>query len=97
MRFREWFRSVLGRNRHGVRPNGPESFVIAIGPRSYWVHAQRLASDPPHVLVRTSDIRDITHSVTVVAAPPAPDAILPEVRRRLLEYFTTLATTVTFS
>ncbi len=97
MRFRGWFRSVLGRYGNGVRPNGPESFVIAIGPRSYWVHAQRLRSDPPHFLVRTSDIRDITHSVTVVSAPPAPDAILPEVRRRLSEYFTRLDTTVTFS
>jgi hypothetical protein len=71
----------------GVRPLGQEAFVIAIGPRSYWVHARRQATRPAEYLVWTSDIRDITRAPTIVAAPPASEEIVPEVKRRLRSYF----------
>jgi len=81
----------------GVRPNGAESFIVTIDQRTYWVHAQPLPNSPRGYLVRASDTRDITHAPTVVAAPPAPEQILPEVRRRLSEYFAQDRSAVTFS
>lgn len=71
----------------GVRPNGPNSHVVTIADRSYWVQSQLQSTQPLEYWVRTSDVRDITNSVTVVAAPPAPEKVVPEVRRRLEEYF----------
>lgn len=75
------------RRRSGVRAAGRESFIIAIGRRSYWVHARPEHSDAPGYVVWASDARDITDAPTIVAAPPAAPAALPEIRRRLEAYF----------
>ena len=80
----------------GVRRTGPESFVVAIGDRSYWVHAEQRNAQPPEYVVWTSDVRDITHSATVVAAPPASAEVVPEVARRLGDYFGGAGTRVTY-
>lgn len=70
-----------------VRTVGPNSLVVDIDDRSYWVHAQMPTKDRPEYHVWTSDIRDITNAATVVAAPPASAAVVPEVRKRLDAHF----------
>lgn len=72
----------------GVRRIGRDSLTVAIGGRSYWVHAELRTERPLEYVVWTSDIRDITNAPTIVAAPPAPEGAVPEVRERLKEYFT---------
>jgi hypothetical protein len=80
----------------GVRRMGPSSLLVAIDARSYWVHVQVLREAPLECRVDTSDIRDITNAATVVAAPPASASAVPEVRRRLQDYFARSRTRVTY-
>ncbi len=84
------------RRRSGVRAAGRESFIIVIGRRSYWVHARPEGVDPPGYVVWVSDARDITDAPTIIAAPPAAPAALPEIRRRLEVYFEAAAIRVTY-
>lgn len=83
-------------NSTGVRPMGPTSLVVAVGARSYWVHAQLQRGNPMEYRVVTSDIRDITDAATVVAAPPAAANVVPEVARRLDMYFVQSRAKVTY-
>jgi hypothetical protein len=71
----------------GVRSMGPNSLVVQVDHRSYWVRAQVPTDQSLEYHVWTSDIRDITNAATVVAAPPAPAAVVPEVRERLAAHF----------
>ena len=80
----------------GVRPMGPNSLLVTIKGRSYWVHAQLLRTRPLEYRVDASDIRDITDAPTVVAAPPASADAVPEIRRRLDDYFTRARTRVIY-
>jgi len=80
----------------GVRLMGPSSLLVTIQGRSYWVHAQLLRTRPPEYRVDASDIRDITDAPTVVAAPPASADAVPEIRRRLEDYFTRSRVRVTY-
>jgi hypothetical protein len=80
------FRRERRRRGSGVRPSGRESLLVAIGPRTFWVQARREAPTAEYV-VWASDVRDITDAATVISAPPAAPATVPEVRRRLEEYF----------
>jgi|AP12_2_1047962.scaffolds.fasta_scaffold42171_2 hypothetical protein len=75
---------------------GPNSLLVAIDDRSYWVHAQIQREEPLEYRVYTSDIRDITNAATVVAAPPAAANVVPEVRKRLDTYFTRSRARVTY-
>lgn len=80
----------------GVRPAGPHSLVVAIGDRSYWVQVRRETGSPGVMQVWTSDVRDISRAATVVAAPPAPAEVVPEVHRRLEAYFSSSAVPVRY-
>jgi hypothetical protein len=80
----------------GVRRTGPTSLLVTVDDRSYWVHVQTVREAPPECRVDTSDIRDITNTATVVAAPPASASAVPEVRRRLQDYFTRSRIKVTY-
>lgn len=80
----------------GVRPTGPNSLVITVAGRSYWVHAQIQRERPLEYRVVSSDIRDITEAASVVSAPPAPAAVAPEVARRLRAYFAQVRAKVTY-
>ncbi len=86
-RLVERFRQKRRQRSSGVSLTGKESLLIAIGPRTYWVQARRAPPDTGYV-VWTSDVRDITDAATVISAPPAAASAVPEVRRRLEEYFT---------
>jgi hypothetical protein len=81
-----WPGRLLGST--GVRRIGRDSLMVAIGDRSYWVHAELRTERPLEYVVWTSDIRDITNAPTIVAAPPAPEVAVPEVSKRLDAYFT---------
>lgn len=97
MRLRALLARLWPARRHsGVRAAGQESFIIAIGRRSYWVHARPEHQDAPGYVVWTSDARDITDAPTIVAAPPAAPAALPEIRRRLEAYFEAASIRVTY-
>jgi hypothetical protein len=74
-------------NSRSVRTVGPNSLVVDIDDRSYWVHAQIPTQDRHEYQVWTSDIRDITNAPSVVAAPPAAEAVVPDVKRRLEAHF----------
>ncbi|MDX2121951.1 MAG: hypothetical protein SF070_12975 [Gemmatimonadota bacterium] len=93
-RVAQYLRGLLDRLRKarrrsgaGVRAAGRASYLITIGRRSYWVHARPDNQDAPGCVVWTSDARDITDAPTIIAAPPAAPAALPEIRRRLAAYF----------
>ncbi len=83
-------------NSTGVRPTGPNSLVVAVNDRSYWVQAQLKPGSPPEYHVWASDIRDITHAPSVAAAPPAPAEANTEVRTRLQTYFARSRVKVTY-
>jgi hypothetical protein len=87
-------RRLLGST--GVRAMGSNALVVTIDARSYWVSAQRQSSHRRGYRVVTSDIRDITDVPTVVAAPPAPAAVVPEVQRRIEAHFARTRDPVTY-
>jgi hypothetical protein len=98
-----FLRQLLDRLRPGrwdssraVRRTGPESLVVTLGDRSYWVHTEQRSVQPPAYVVWTSDVRDITHSPTVVSAPPASADLVIEVARRLQAYFEGASASVTY-
>jgi hypothetical protein len=78
-------RSLVSR-RSGVHRAGRDSLVIAIEGRSYWVHARLPEAPGGEYVVWTSDVRDITSAPTIVAAPPAAEPAIPEVKRRLSQF-----------
>lgn len=80
----------------GVRPVGTNSLLVAIADRSYWVQAELQAGPPPEYRVWASDVRDVTHAATVIAAPPAPADAARQVRQRLEHYFSRSGVPVTY-
>jgi hypothetical protein len=82
--------------RTGVQRVGRDSLVITIEGRSYWVHARVPDHPGGEYVVATSDVRDITNSPTIVAAPPAAAGAIPEVTRRLEQYLAVTKATVRY-
>jgi hypothetical protein len=86
-RLKAWLspRSAVTR-RTGVRLAGRESLIIAIAGRSYWVQARVPQVPGGEYVVWMSDVRDLTSAPTIIAAPPAAEAALPEIKRRVSQF-----------
>ncbi len=82
--------------RDGVRMLGRESFSVELEGGTYWVHAERQESGRGGWVFWTSDVRDLTAAPTSIAAPPAPDTVIPEVQRRLAAYCARMGTPCIF-
>jgi hypothetical protein len=86
-RIRGWFSPLsAAARRSGVQRSGRDSLRVTIAGRSYWVHARFPETPGGEYVVWISNVRDITSAPTVVAAPPAAEPAIPEVKRRISQF-----------